>query len=228
MVLILKWSSKLKIVAISDTHNHHRKINIPEGDILIHSGDITNRGELKIMADFANWLQELPHKYKIVVFGNHEIGMSKSPKREQAIALIEAAGAIYLEDSGTNINGLKIWGSPVQPWFHSWEWNKFRGAEIKKYWDLIPEDTNVLITHGPPYNILDEVPVSPWEVRDSHQGCEELAERVTQLKELKLHCFGHLHTGGGKQIIQNNTIFANAAICTEEYDPTNLPIVVEI
>lgn len=128
------------------------------------------------------------------------------------------------------IDGVKFWGSPWQPEFCNWAFNLSRGIKLKEKWDLIPADTNVLITHGPPMGILDNVTKfngHTGELEIQHVGCVDLYNRVMELKSLQLHVFGHLHDGYGKQKI-NKTIFVNASICTEEYKPTNAPIVVEL
>lgn len=201
----------MRIVGISDTHSYHRKINVPDGDVFIHTGDITWRGEMNIIADFSNWLSQLPHKHKIVIWGNHEIGLEHGPNRNGAIDFIRAAGAHYLEDSGVEIEGKLFWGSPITPFFMDWEYNRYPGEDIKYHWDKIPDDTNILITHGPPFNILDDT------TNNGHQGCEDLLERVWQLKNLQAHFFGHLHKCGGTIEEINNIKFANCSILDDNY-----------
>lgn len=215
----------MRIIAISDTHSYHNKLVIPDGDVLVHAGDITFRGEIPIMASFSDWLKDLPHKRKVVIFGNHELGFAYGPKRETAIQLVKDAGADYLENSGVTIDGVNFWGSPVQPWFHDWEWNYPRGPAIRAIWDKIPEDTNILITHGPPAYILDEAPRGVVETE--HVGCQDLLNRISDLKNLKAHIFGHIHFGYGIKQIEQCT-FVNASTCTEEYNATNPPIVIDI
>jgi Icc-related predicted phosphoesterase len=225
----------MKLVVVSDTHSYHRKVEVPDGDVFIHAGDITWRGELEIFADFANWLKELPHKNKVIIFGNHELGMRSEVKkgiikthsgssRDVVLQLMKDAGATYLENSGINIDGINFWGSPATPYFMDWEWNYQRGKEIGKIWDLIPQDTNVLITHGPPYGILDSV----QDHARGPQGCEMLNKKVKQLPNLKAHVFGHLHQDGGKMVKLGNTIFANVAICDDAYSTSREPTIIEI
>ena len=214
----------MKIVAISDTHSYHRKVVVPDGDILICAGDITWRGELTIIADFCNWMKELPHHNKIVVFGNHELNTQSGSNRGVALQMVKDAGAIYLEDSGCKINELEIYGSPYQPYFNDWEYNLPRdGKELREKWSQIPETVDVLVTHGPPYGILDGVDRVP-----EPQGCKLLKKRVMQLSDLKIHAFGHLHKDGSKTVKLGHTVFANAAICDDNYDPCRKPIVIEI
>lgn len=215
----------MRICGISDTHSYHRDIEIPEADILICAGDITWRGELDIISDFTLWLKDIPIKHKIVILGNHELGTQKGYKREPAIDMIRSAGAHYLEDSDIVIDGVKFYGSPASPFFHAWEFNYQRGPEIAAVWDKIHTDTNILITHGPPFGILDEAP------RDFGQfenvGCSDLSERIEKLTKLKAHFFGHIHAGYGFKDI-NGVQYCNVSTCTERYKPTNKPIVIDI
>jgi len=132
--------------------------------------------------------------------------------------------AHYLENSGVTINGLNFWGSPITPNFFEqyWAFNRTRGEKIYKYWDMIPQITDVLITHGPPYGIMDTV------LDGQKVGCEELGVKINyDLPKLKLHVFGHIHDGYGKIKLDNKT-FVNASTCTEKYVPKNPPIQVEL
>lgn len=217
----------MKIVAISDTHQLHEEVIVPEGDILMHCGDFTNQGTTAALTSFLTWFAAHPHEHKVFIAGNHEVGFSAGPTRHKKMAIInefieKTPGLVYLENSGTVINGLKFYGSPVTPWFMDWEWNYPRGAAIATFWKKIPDDTQVLMTHGPGHGILDLVEQAFG--RDPHQGCEELAVRVKELKELKLHVCGHLHMQGGQQILVDGKLFANAAVCNDRYKTVN-PII---
>lgn len=226
---LIEDNMSLKIVAISDTHSKHRELKIPEADVIVCAGDISYKGELNIIQDFAHWMKELPIKHKLSIFGNHEVGMSCGKKRPKALKMLKDAGIIYLEDSGVEIDGVKFWGSPVQPRYYDWEWNRDRGSDINYHWKLIPDDTNVLITHGPPYGILDLVEDSfENKGRDLHQGCEDLARRVKQLPKLKAHIFGHLHMSSGVYKDCANITYINAAVCSEQYRVENEPRIVEV
>lgn len=209
----------------------HDQVVVPDGDLLIHCGDWTGRGTMPAIEKFLNWFGNQPCPNKCFTAGNHELALDKGPMRNDKLALIkkyaDKYNMHYLEDSGTTINGLNIWASPATPYFYGWAFNKERGHDIKQHWDLIPDNTNILITHGPPYGILDVVPLRFGEHRDPHQGCEELAKRVKELKDLKLSCYGHIHSGYG-QLQINNTTFVNASTCTEEYAPTNKPMVINL
>src|SRR5579859_1782694 len=208
----------MKIVAISDTHSYHRQISMPpNADVLVCAGDITWKGELDIIEDFCNWMKELPYKHKVIVLGNHELGIQNSIKREPALEMIKNAGLHYLEDSSVEIDGVLFYGSPWTPYFYDWEWNLQRGPEIAEKWKKIPDETNVLITHGPPYGILDRTPSK------ENVGCKDLKKRVRELSQLKCHVYGHIHLGGGSIVSINGTTFINASICTEQYQPSNKP-----
>lgn len=210
-----------KIVFLSDTHNRHEKIRVPDGDILIHSGDATNLGTIAEIEDFNAWFAALPHRHKIFVAGNHDWLFETEPL--SARRLLDAS-IIYLQDSAVEIEGLKIYGSPWQPRFFNWAFNLMRGAEMAEKWALIPPDIDILITHGPPFGILDEVPRPYWT---ENTGCEELRKKVEKIAafgRLKIHVFGHIHCGYGTS--ENFGVkFINAANCDEAYNPTQEPII---
>ncbi|MFD1770646.1 metallophosphatase domain-containing protein [Sphingobacterium suaedae] len=154
----------MQIVAISDTHGKHRDLKIPDGDILIHAGDVTRGGTKEQVVDFLNWFTGQKHVQKIFVPGNHDFFFEEADSKK--IRRIKSKDIIYLNDSSIKINGVKFLGAPITLWFNNWAFKCNRGAEIKKHWDLIPDDTEVLITHGPPFGILDET------VYGKRSGCE--------------------------------------------------------
>lgn len=219
----------MRIVAFSDTHNLHRRINPPDGDVLVCAGDITGNGQLTVMDDFAKWMANQPHKHKLVVFGNHDRFEALTPIRKSAIGFLLDAGITYLQDSSIEIDGIKIYGSPFSPRFYDWSFNIDRGLASEKKWAQIPDDVIILITHSPPYGILDEVPKGLWfdeEVLE-HVGCRDLLNRISELKQLKAHCFGHLHYSSGVKVI-NDITFANCAILNEQYQVANPVRVIDI
>ena len=179
----------MKFVFLSDTHCRHNEIQVPDGDCLIFCGDMSYKGELSEIENFSLFLKKLPHKHKIVIAGNHDFSF-EDDRRNQAEELIISSGAKYLNDSGTQIERIKFWGSPIQPYFYNWAFNRERGEQIKKHWDLIPRDTDILVTHGPPYGILDKTK------RDEAVGCEELLKKILEIKP-KIHAFGHIHEDYG-------------------------------
>ena len=168
-------------------------------------------------------MKEFPHE-KLVIHGNHEVAMERGPKRKECLKFFDDAGINYLQDSGIEINGIKFYGSPVTPTFFNWEYNRNRGPDIKHHWDMIPDDTNVLITHGPAYGILDSV----RESFRGPQGCQDLKNRINQLSNLKAHIFGHMHHNGHQALNINGIQFINAAICTDDYSPDNLPMIIDL
>lgn len=214
-----------RIVCISDTHNSHDWINVPAGDILIHAGDATNRGSEREAEEFLIWYSALPHRHKIFVAGNHDWFYENDNRR--ARLLTAHYNITYLQDSSAEIENLKIYGSPWQPRFYDWAFNLKRGAEMAEKWRMIPPDTEILITHGPPNGILDEVP-RPFGIENT--GCEELRKRIEEIAatgKLKLHVFGHIHCGYGTA--ENFGVkFINAANCDEDYNPTQLPVVFDL
>lgn len=209
-----------KIVCLSDTHNRHEQIVVPDGDILIHAGDATIRGTLDEVVFFNEWFANLPHERKIFVAGNHDWLFETNNR--YARTLLDAS-IYYLQDSSVEIAGLKFYGSPWQPRFFDWAFNLMRGAELAEKWKLIPDDTDVLITHGPPNGILDEVQQRYFI---ENTGCEELRKRVEIIKP-KLHIFGHIHCGYGR-VEKFDVQFINASNCDENYQPTNQPIVIDL
>lgn len=206
----------MKLVLISDTHGNHN-FRVPEGDVLIHAGDVSLRGTKSEIDVFIKWFQSQPHKHKVFIAGNHDFYFEEAVKNKMKI---EIPDVIYLNDSGCKIDGLKFWGSPIQPAFFNWAFNRKRGAEIKKHWDLIPNDTDVLITHGPPYTILD------LAKNGEYVGCKELKNKVKKIQP-KLHVFGHIHEAYGK-VTQNKTIFVNASLLDHKYNCVKKPIEINL
>lgn len=198
----------MKIVAISDTHNLHHKITVPDGDILIHSGDFTNRGTMPEILGFNKWLMSLPHKHKIVIAGNHDFMFEREPALAESLL---DKSIHYLRNDEIIIEGVKFYGSPVTPWFFNWAFNVPRGEEIAEVWAKIPDDTHVLVTHGPPAGILDEV-------KGGRAGCEDLLERIKSLKYLEAHVFGHLHENSGMKTI-DSIKFVNASQLNDKHEP---------
>jgi Icc-related predicted phosphoesterase len=196
----------MRIALISDSHGKHDGLVLPEADILIHAGDFSQRGRLNEVQDFMQWLDRQPHPHKVLIAGNHDFLAEKEPDLFQSLI---PPSVTYLNDSGVEIGGLKIWGSPIQPWFYDWAFNRQRGAEIRKHWDLIPADTDILITHGPPYGILDKT--AQGEV----VGCADLMERVNAIQP-RLHVFGHIHEGHGMEQ-RGKTTFVNASVLNLRY-----------
>ena len=216
----------MKIVIISDVHGKYRNLVIPECDVLISCGDYSFKGEPHEVKDFHAWLDKQDAKYMISVQGNHELGVERNFQLSKEIAEKACPGVYFIDEGPIEIEGVKFWCSAITPFFFSWAWNRYRGAEIKKHWDLIPDDTDILVTHGPVYGILDHV-LNSHHPQGEHVGCADLLDRVKKLKKLKLHCCGHIHCGNGTVQIDGVT-FINASICDEQYKPSNKPYIFNI
>ncbi len=198
----------------------HRQIReLPYGDVLIHAGDGLGVGSLAELEDLDDWFAHLPHRYKILIAGNHDWCFEEQP--EAARMLVKHA--IYLEDSGCEVEGIRFWGSPWTPFFRNWAFNLPRGKALAQRWARIPEDTDVLITHRPPWGILDEAKAG---FKLQGVGCHDLQARLAQLP-LRAHVFGHVHESYGWQR-QGKCLFVNASICDIRYKPLNLPVTFEM
>ena len=179
----------MKIGYISDTHTFHKMLSgFDNIDLLIHAGDFGLRGTEVEFVNFINWFNDIDVKNKIFIAGNHDFYLEKTPSRIIRERLSD--NTFYLNDDGITIEGINIWGSPVQPWFRDWAFNRQRGEDIKRHWDLIPNNTDILITHGPPFGILDRTDDG------MRVGCEELLNCVQKIKP-KFHVFGHIHESYG-------------------------------
>jgi Icc-related predicted phosphoesterase len=208
----------MKFICISDTHGQHHQLNIPQGDVLIHAGDVSSRGKEKEIVDFLSWFEHQKFEHKIFIAGNHDFYFEKNSN--ETIQQILPKGVTYLNDTSTIINGIKIWGSPITPFFYNWAFNRHRGEEIKKHWDLIPNDIDILITHGPVFKTLDK------NVEGDYVGCKDLLGKVQEVKP-KVHVCGHIHEAYG--MIEKSAVkFINASLLNELYEVTNLPIEFDI
>ena len=202
----------MKLVIVSDTHGHKPKL--PDGDVLIHCGDFSGMGSIKELANFNQWFSSQPHQYKIVVPGNHDGAVVNFGH------LLIESGNILLLDNMVTIEGKTFYGSPWTPTFGDWYFMKDRGPAIAERWSRIPENLDVLITHGPPMGVMN------WSnYSKEHIGCVNLLKKVLEVKP-KIHCFGHVHTPG--IVVQHGIKFINAAICNEQYMAVNKPVEKEI
>lgn len=208
----------MKFIAISDTHCRHRSLKIPKADVILHAGDITYRGDKREIIDFLDWFGKLPIPHKIFIAGNHDFFFEKT--KPEVIRELLPPSVHYLKDEMISIDGIKIWGSPYTPWFFKWAFNKKRGVQLKDHWELIPEDTDILLTHGPPFGILDVV------INERHTGDKDLHQRVTTISP-KIHVFGHIHEAFGS-VKKNGTKFINACQLNESYELVNNPIAFDL
>lgn len=221
---------------------------LPEGDLLIHAGDFTNVGQKGEVESFIRWITDQASRFTygaVFIAGNHDRSFDPKYFREyedfdlwgdlshlekptwlrNILSDLESSSSrvTYLENQEVTVNGLKIWGSPITPWFYGekWAFNKQRGKDIKEVWNRIPKDTDIIVTHGPIIGRLDYVPSS-----SEYVGCEELRNIVEEIKPI-MHVCGHIHEGYGESMV-NGTVYVNASTCDRFYDPVNKPIVVDI
>ena len=177
----------MKILQISDTHNRHRQLtNLPEADVIVHCGDFTDNGTEEEALDFLNWFIDLPYQYKIFVTGNHDLCLWDAEDIEDL-----PDNVFFLQDRGVTIEGIKFFGIAYN---HSES--------------LIPEDTDIVVTHEPPIMILDKSAGRHW-------GNAPLFKRIMEIKP-RYHLFGHAHESHGT-IKQNGIIFSNGALLDDSY-----------
>lgn len=221
----------MKIMHISDTHGKHRELEkmfpFPlDCNTIVHSGDMSMGGTLYEIKDFFEWFSGLyQFENKICIAGNHDILFQDSP---ELVRTLIPDNVIYLENSGVDVWGVSFWGSPFSPKFGSWAFMK-ESDDLLPYWQKIPDGIDVLITHCPPYGILDYVPYVVYSGRniDPHVGCRNLFTELNRIRP-KAHLFGHIHPSYGKWETETCT-FYNAAVVTERsYRVANPPIIFEI
>lgn len=233
----------MRLVCISDTHSLHHMMKhpLPQGDVLIHAGDISNKGGEKDVTDFLHWYMDLNYDTKIFISGNHDFCFEhvNLPHHKgdydwlhhlMSTENLSQSNVTYLEDSFITIESpkftkpIKFYGTPWQPWFWDWAFNLPRGGnELENKWKLIPDDINVLITHTPPYGIKDYVFNS---IGMESVGCELLRLRLNEIKP-SLNIFGHIHEAYGVSYVDETT-YVNASICNKSYNPINKPIIIDL
>jgi len=213
----------MRLTIISDTHTRHGLIpmeDLPGGDLLLHAGDIMNSGYNKNdILDFCTWFHSLEqYDKKIFIAGNHDRMFEDHPI--EANTIVNRYGSvIYLQDNDLDINGIKIYGSPWQPWFYDWAFNLPKnGPGLMSKWEAIPDNTDILITHGPAFGTLDTVAGRQYD----NLGCELLAQRIEVIKP-KIHICGHIHSGYG-YVFKDGTHFFNASVLDEQYQYTQKPM----
>ena len=174
----------MRIVAIADTHLFTDDLVLPDGDVLVHAGDLCRRGNFGELERAAAWIAAQPHRHKVVIAGNHDWAFVDEPDRARALF------ACYLQDEAATIDGVRFYGSPWQPAFNDWAFNLPRGEALAAKWRAIPSGLDVLVTHVPPAGIGDDTEVA------GRQGCADLRARVAEVAP-RLHLFGHIHRDGG-------------------------------
>lgn len=215
----------MKLVLASDNHNRDlSSIVFPDGDLLLHCGDLTMNGTIPEVSRALLELSNIATKYKygcVFIAGNHDWLFEKNPALALSIVK-EYSNLTYLHDETITIENLKIFGSPYQPEFCQWAFNEPRGHRLRRHWDLIEPRTDIIMTHGPVSGIHDYI---PWD--NEYVGCVDLRHKVLEIKP-KLFVCGHIHLNGGKIEEFNGIKFVNASICDESYKPVNNPIVIEL
>lgn len=211
----------IRLVIISDTHGLHHGLkkfgNLPEGDIFIHAGDVSNVGEIHDINRFLTWFDSRIFNYKVFIAGNHDFGF----EREKYVAESMIPNNVdYLNNSEITIEGLKFWGSPVTSPFNNWAFNESDDYR-SQLWETIPNDTDILITHGPPRDIRDFS-----KYGSERCGCKFLRSKVLEIKPI-IHIFGHIHGQYGFHE-EGGVLFINASTLNERYAVTNKPVVVDI
>ena len=218
----------MTLCCISDTHGRHSKLSLTQypANVLIHAGDWTGDKDTGLLETqgFLKWFSQQPYQHKILVAGNHERQVESNEERFKEL-LLAYPDITYLHNSATAINGVNFYGSPYSNEFCGWAFMA-EDTELKYLWDEIPEDTNVLITHGPAYGCHDKV--NNYYSRDPHVGSKSLHYRKLALQNtLKVHVSGHIHEAYGTSNI-NGCINICASIVNERYKVVNKPIIVEV
>lgn len=213
----------MRIVAISDVHGH-LPAKLPPGDLLVLAGDLCPLGSHApehqaewLDRPFRSWLEAQPHGRIIGIAGNHDFIFERKPAW-----VPPNLPWTYLQDSGTEVQGWKVWGSPWQPWFFNWAFNA-RERQLKERWRQIPGDTDILVLHGPPHGYGDAV---PWLLGARHVGCKHLLHRIEQIRP-RLALFGHIHEGRGEWQLGPTTL-ANVTLLNEKYEAVHPPWVFEL
>lgn len=205
----------MRIVCISDTHGLHAQLQLPDGDLLVCTGDFSRRGRRAEVVEFNRWLGTLPHRHKVIIAGNHDFLLEED---SSARSLFDHA--IYLQDTECQIEGIRIYGSPWQPRFFDWAFNLDRGEPLRRVWAQIPSGIDLLLTHGPPHGVLDVTS------RGLRVGCEELSRALLRIRP-RAHIFGHIHESYG-QLQRDGIHYVNASSCNLQYQPVHPPIVIEL
>jgi len=216
---------KLQIVALSDSHNATKRVEIPDGDILIHAGDFSFQGKSLEIQDFIEWLKDQPHKHKLWIAGNHEWGIEDYPSNANVID--NETNSTYIHDKVIEIEGLKFLGCNFTPEFNNWAFN-LTERQSKIYWENAPE-ADVVVCHGPPHTILDSV--TPEYKYKRPLGCKHFLSYIERVKP-KVAIFGHIHGGFGHETIKWNddseTECFNVSVMNEQYQLTNPVTIIEI
>ena len=216
------------ITVISDTHGKHNEItqDVPGGDLLLHAGDISSMGYQHEVQQFCKWFNNVEnYGHKIFIAGNHDWGFQNNV--EKIMEIVNSYKTVtYIQDETVSVGDDKkmvnVYGSPWQPEFYNWAFNLPKnGVELAAKWDVIPDNTDILITHGPAFGVLDTVSGKMWD----NLGCQLLTDKIKTIKP-KIHLCGHIHSGYG-YFFDGDTHFLNASVLNEAYQYTNEPLTFE-
>lgn len=219
----------MKITAISDLHGYFPET--PGGDLLIIAGDMTGNDKVPEWKKFFDWLRVQDYRQKVYIGGNHDNFLKQccSSQEEREILDVKPTNIEYLRDSGMEFEGLKIWGSPwtatfpgMNPDCKAFTFEMYDQDLFNEKWDMIPEDTDILITHSPAFDMLDR------NYDGALCGSKGLSDRILQLKYLKLHVCGHIHESYGQFIDAGGVIFINGSHVNKDYQPVYAPITIEL
>jgi Icc-related predicted phosphoesterase len=223
----------MKCCHISDTHDVHKDLNslIPECEILFFTGDLTYKGSeweiLKLLEQFERLKLRIPHI--VGILGNHEVNCEG--KEVEMKSRFKAVGVDLLHNESIEIEGIKIWGSPFTPYFFGWAYQYENAQYATQYageylpnghdiWSQIPDNTQVLLSHCPPYMINDLCP-------NGHVGCSILRMYVESIPSIKFNLFGHIHSSHGTSLV-NGVTYINSSIMNNSYNFVNKPHLFEI
>lgn len=194
----------VRVALISDTHGRHERLALPEADLLVHGGDVTWHGKQAELVRFLDWFasrREAPAK--VFIAGNHDFCCEEDPGAVRRLAA--ERGVVYLDDDAASVAGLRLWGSPVTPFFRDMAFNRSRGEGIRAHWAKVPAGLDVLVTHTPPAGLGDRT----WF--GMRVGCADLLARVREVRP-RVHVYGHIHEGRGEYALEGvPTRFVNAS-----------------
>lgn len=208
--------ASLQLAVLSDTHELHRELRMPSfADLLCCCGDWTMMSHSMLaVLDFNDWLNELPYRHKILVPGNHEVYLAE----DRALRSMTSS-AIMLINEGVEIDGVRIWGSPIIP-SGGGAFCVKAAEDRRRIYDAIPTGVDILITHSPAFGILDEPPDGP------HCGDPELTEALRRIRP-RLHLCGHIHGARG-MVAADGITHLNAAMLTSYGDLVDRPFLMRM
>ena len=231
----------VRFVCLSDTHGQHNEMihSIPAGDVLLFAGDFTMLGRESTIHSFLSWLDGQPFKTKIIIGGNHELTLHRDAMlnnypeaKEDANTVIAGLVSVskkhctYLEHEQLEVEGFNLFATPYSAGYPAYAFHQILSEQRHALWQTLPDNIDILMTHGPPLNILDFAADRTKPLSNIHAGDQELRDRVAEINPL-VHLFGHIHEAHGVSS-EGGILFINAAICDVEKKPTHKPIVFDL